>query len=419
MNLTELKEKLLEYSNPEWYDSITEIFEFPPLGLKNTFVGVTSIFEYVDKQANGWEKLKLNLPSQLNDSSNYFRDIRELIINYVKQISSNDNNYLQNNWSNIHNRIANRGPFVLPYNIPEVQFLIELNIEFPESFDSAFNFLVSSSIGNINNVNAFKGAILAYEFILKDKSSITKRRIAEENSISNLRNDFLDYISTSEAQLNKHLENSNLRFKEYATLIDDLKIEKEKLFSEWFQNANKEYIDFSSASTSKVNELETTYEEMLRLKKPAEYWKLRAVELNKEGWKSLYWLIGLTSFGCLALYVLLWLTPEGMLTSIFSDNKNSAIRWSIVFITFISFIAFAIRSLMKVTFSSFHLARDAEERERLTFVYLAMIKDSSMEKEDRQLIMQSLFSRADTGLLKDDSSPTMPGYTAFFDKANK
>ena len=28
--------------------------------------------------------------------------------------------------------------------------------------------------------------------------------------------------------------------------------------------------------------------------------------------------------------------------------------------------------------------------------------------EDRKLIMQSLFSRADTGLLKDDSGPTMP-----------
>ena len=31
-----------------------------------------------------------------------------------------------------------------------------------------------------------------------------------------------------------------------------------------------------------------------------------------------------------------------------------------------------------------------------------------LKKKDRQLIMQSLFSRADTGLLKDDSGPTMP-----------
>ena len=58
--------------------------------------------------------------------------------------------------------------------------------------------------------------------------------------------------------------------------------------------------------------------------------------------------------------------------------------------------------------SSFHLARDAEERHTLTFFYLALLKDTEVKDKDRELILQSLFSRADTGLLKEDSSPTMP-----------
>jgi hypothetical protein len=45
-----------------------------------------------------------------------------------------------------------------------------------------------------------------------------------------------------------------------------------------------------------------------------------------------------------------------------------------------------------------------------------MIKDSSIDKDDRHLIMQSLFSRADTGLLRDDSSPTMPGASGILEK---
>ena len=61
-----------------------------------------------------------------------------------------------------------------------------------------------------------------------------------------------------------------------------------------------------------------------------------------------------------------------------------------------------------MTFSSFHLSRDAEEREQLTHFYLALKKDTEINEQERQLILQSLFSRADTGLLKDDSSPTMP-----------
>ena len=59
-------------------------------------------------------------------------------------------------------------------------------------------------------------------------------------------------------------------------------------------------------------------------------------------------------------------------------------------------------------FSSYHLARDAEERHTLTFFYLALLKDSAVDDEDKKLIMQSLFSRTDTGLLKEDSGPTMP-----------
>jgi hypothetical protein len=63
---------------------------------------------------------------------------------------------------------------------------------------------------------------------------------------------------------------------------------------------------------------------------------------------------------------------------------------------------------MKVMFSSFHLARDCEERHTLTYFYLSLLKDSKVDDKDRQLIMQSLFSRAETSLLKEDSSPTMP-----------
>ena len=67
-----------------------------------------------------------------------------------------------------------------------------------------------------------------------------------------------------------------------------------------------------------------------------------------------------------------------------------------------------------MTFSTFHLVRDAEEREQLTFVFLAMQKEKAIDPTERHLIMQSLFSRADTGLLKDEGSPTMPGN--IFDK---
>src|SRR5690606_11737236 len=90
------------------------------------------------------------------------------------------------------------------------------------------------------------------------------------------------------------------------------------------------------------------------------------------------------------------------------QGEASAIKWTIVYITFISFIAYAIKILAKLTMSTYHLSRDSEEREQLSYFYLALKKDSNVSDEERQLILQSLFIRSDTGLLKEDSSPTMP-----------
>jgi len=72
-----------------------------------------------------------------------------------------------------------------------------------------------------------------------------------------------------------------------------------------------------------------------------------------------------------------------------------------------------------MVFSSYHLQRDAEEREQLAYVYLAITHEQKeIDAESRKIVLQALFSRADTGLLKD-SSPTMPGGLAELIKSTK
>ncbi|WP_370458218.1 DUF6161 domain-containing protein [Cellvibrio sp. KY-GH-1] len=53
--------------------------------------------------------------------------------------------------------------------------------------------------------------------------------------------------------------------------------------------------------------------------------------------------------------------------------------------------------------------RDAQERKLLTYLYLSLNKDNQLDQNSREIILQSLFSRSDSGLLSGDSSPTMPG----------
>ena len=74
----------------------------------------------------------------------------------------------------------------------------------------------------------------------------------------------------------------------------------------------------------------------------------------------------------------------------------------------VSVLIYFIRLFVKLSKSAYHLSRDARERYQLTHVFLAMIRKGAIQVEDRKIILQALFSRADTGLLKTDGGPTMP-----------
>ncbi|MCW2119695.1 DUF6161 domain-containing protein, partial [Flavobacterium sp. 7A] len=224
----------------------------------------------------------------------------------------------------------------------------------------------------------------------------------------NLKNNFKNSLPELDRQLVGHLKNSSDKYDEYATKIDDFQTEKEKTYSDWFINTKGDFETFDKDSILKIQELEKTYKEKLKLEGPATYWDERSKKLKSQGWIALATLVILILIVCYSLSELLWNTPEQIYTSYFKGDHSASIRWSIIYITLISFMAFCIKAISKVMFSSFHLARDSEERHTLTYFYLSLLKESEINTEEKKLILQSLFSRADKGLLKDDSSPTMP-----------
>lgn len=407
MTTTEIRKIIADSEYSDWLNSVNLQIEYPHLDFDQTLTGFSSVFKFLEQQIDGWSKFGENIPNELKASKKQFSNFKTRLENYINTyvINSNYNeSQLNSYWNSEKNQIQNNKNLFV-YDSPQSEFLIKIHREVPKYYSGAYNFVMGNY--NISNKDSMIGHILAYEFELKDYTELTKRRNKEKSSIGRLRNDFRNQLSESETQLSEHLKSANVEFDNYTQKIDDLKTEKETNFDDWFVNSKKEFTEFDNSSKEKITDLEHTYEELLRLKKPAEYWNQRATKLNKEGWKAIYWLVGLVAFACVTLYLLLWLTPDGMLLS-FIKGQASAIKWSIIYVTFISFLAFGIRALNKVAFSSFHLARDAEEREQLTYVYLSLIKDSAVDEKEKSLIMQSLFSRADTGLLKGDSGPAMP-----------
>ena len=406
MTTEEVTAKIKDATDVNWFNTKTNIIQFAYQQYKPEITSVTSLHKFLKEQVEGWDQLDVNFNNNLNNSRNIFNSAIEQVEYFINNIQNLEEDNLTNHWNSHVQPYLNQLNNCFSFDSPETQFLYKIYTEYSTYFQGALQF-IQGNTGSITNKDIFIGAVMAYEFSLNEKSTITKRSLDETESLNAIKSNFQKNLDTCNTQLASHLQQIDEKYQIYTNEVDEYKTAKETEVNTWFDAARDGFNHFDSDTKKRIEELEKTYQEKLRLSKPAEYWHERAKVLKGEGWKAFRWLVGVIFMACFTLYLLLWFTPKDMLESIFS-GKTSAIRWSIVYITFISFLAVGIRALSKVMFSSFHLSRDAEEREQLSYFYLALKNDSAVDEKDKHLIMQALFSRADTGLLKEDSSPTMP-----------
>ena len=203
--------------------------------------------------------------------------------------------------------------------------------------------------------------------------------------------DFEAKKAAFEADRKKQFEDDNTKFAEHLKAADD----SAKQFEQDYQE--------------RIKVLENTYTKLLQLKGPAEYWDELAKSYRGRGW----WLLGVVGLiGVLVFGSLLALLFDCDKLPLLNHVKFDAVtvRASLIFIVLTSVAGYLLHLFTRLSISSFHLARDYRERFQLTRVYLALIKDGDIQNEEstRQLILQSIFSRSDTGLLKGDHALTMP-----------
>lgn len=409
MTQAEFRKLLSETINLNWFSEKDFIFDFNHINLNLRIKGFANFFKYLNQQIEGWRNLSGKLPIGFLKNGQAFQDASKSLINFINSYSQiSDVKSLNSYFRQLNDELKMKFKDKFTVDCPETNFLIDVQNKYPNSFNAAHSYFLRKFNQNLNDKDVFNGFLLASEFTLKDSTNITERRNKEKLSLSRLRSKFEGSFPEMENQLIGHLKSNDLKTQEFINDIEKNIADINEKYNTWFSNSDKSYNEFSSKSENKIKQLETLYEEKLKLEEPAKYWEKRGEKLKSQGWISLVFLVVLVLIVVYSLKELLWKSPEQIYSSFFKGDKSAAIRWSIIYITFISFMAFAIRAITKVMFSSFHLARDCEERYTLTYFYLSLLKDSSVDKDDKKLIMQSLFSRAETGLLKDDSSPTMP-----------
>ena len=181
-----------------------------------------------------------------------------------------------------------------------------------------------------------------------------------------------------------------------------------------------EYAERLNKAHERITALEAAYSKKLQLEGPAVYWQELAQSYLHRGWLFLFltFLLGTCAVTCL-LNILL----DTDVITLFNQTELNfkTIRGSLILIVMTSVSGYLLHLFTKLAISCFHLSRDYRERFQLTNVFLALLRDGDVKCDEqvKQIVMQALFSRSDTGLLKGEHSFKMPGVSEMLKSGEK
>ena len=377
-----------------------------------TFEGLRELHDFIAEEAKYWKEIFDDLSENKKPVHPYLNahDVLAHIVNTIESWDANlkewDDATLNQQLQNLHRSHINGLPNSWiwsghPYTGP----FVECNKEYTNDTATAFiDLVLRKQVTNVNNYYSFVGVMLAYEFIHQD-SDITKRRNGEKVSLGHLRSQ----LEETTTKLIGEVEH----FKKDFTDWDN---ETQTNWKQWIETSStehstsqntykEEFRTYMDDCRTRISDLENTYQEKLRLEKPATYWKKSAKKYGVQGglWSLALIASILVGFVYFSDFFKTWLEAKDI------GIKLNTIQGIVLFGTVLAIYAFLIKTLSRLTFSSFHLMRDAEEREQLTYLYLALNNDNSIDASSRDIVLQALFSRSETGLLVSESGPTMPG----------
>ena len=342
--------------------------------------------EYFRSEANFWQD------KGLDEFGNHFGELRSRLESARRSDNEND---IRNTLIEVFDRLRRESRFTLGSKLRMGAFLATLAQDDKDSALSAITYF-NGTLPNKSplNARAFDGAVAAALF--------------EKPEFANIG------LGGRVQEFEREIE----RARSLGQKMTDA-LEAAKLANQEFHGGARECVTalLTKASAGFEN-LKKNYGELLSLQEPAAYWK----EMMRTYQRHCGWFALLAIGGVLGLvwYVsnLISVPPAGLTDT---SSTYGYVKAALLVGAVISTIVYLINLFVRLSTSALRLSRDARERFQLTRVYLARVAQGKMDEEkDRNVILASLFCRADTGLLKDGAptitSPTQMAFEKFIGK---
>ena len=387
------------------------------LGVSIPFDSSVQLQAYIDDQQEFFKTLRSgvyeNKSVTINNIFNHLNTLRAQVDTIVRTIEAS-NPIPPQNLTNLQTHINQLAKFWVPKDHPILLELKKMYEQFGASGEQTFWANATGGFKQATDHNSMMGMLHAFDYLSERRSigevSSTDREFIEQNYSSAIAKG--NELEETRKSLNNRIsiwekgrQESWDEWEESCTESwKELTTEKNADWEADKTTFGKEHSELLAASTKKLHELEATYKEHLKLEKPAEYWSKSAKKYDNS---SSMW------FGVLALLILVGVAGFVHFYSLYLQGQNTGVTFDtvkgiVLFVSGLTVYGFLIRVVSKMLMSATHLQRDSEERAQLTYFYLALIKDGAIDEKSRGIVIQSLFSRTETGLITGDSSPTMP-----------
>ena len=399
------------------------------------FTSFRSLRDFCTRERDFWaEKLQLLEKNRIGtnaipDQFTVAKHLMKLAVTVDRDSFDSDESYskeVQNRIRKLyHDNVSSHVNKWLYSGHPYTENFIDLHLKYGLATAEAFLQYIQNRenwLPREMKLDHIKGYIAGYEFKNHESDLITRRK-SEHAAISKITKEFAEtkdqlfgevtalkkdhekIFTETRQELVKELEGLLALRATNVEKVEHSIIQYEKSVSDSIDAQEAEFQAFKEESRSRMRAIEETYEERLRLEPAAKYWKDSASRLRIQG--------GILG-ALIMITVVIGLVAGGYLFHIWLSHEKlpidlTSLQGVLITITVLAIYAYILRLLSRMTFSCFHLMRDAEEREQLTYLYLALSNQTDVDEKSREIVLQALFSRSETGLLTNEHGPVMPG----------
>lgn len=256
---------------------------------------------------------------------------------------------------------------------------------------------------SITSQDTMKALALASQY-MNDAVNDVSYSESGSQAFDDIKSSFLTSRSDFVSKADELLDDYSNSFSEASSEGKRLESTHKRLHRRLIRKNGKAFEESLEFWKNKVTSLENLYEEKLKLDKPAKYWDQKARDYKADSflWACALFSVLVVGFFVFGNFFSDWLKGD------FKVLNLASFQGAAIFLVTVTTYFYIIRILSKITLSLLHLSRDAEERAQLTYFYLSLSNNAEIDNETRKMIMQSLFTRTESGLLGGDASTKFP-----------